>query len=160
MNGVRSGPVNLFKVAGSIGVNSATLMIDSGASTEFIDTEFARRCGLTITPSACTIRLADGTVVPAHGQTTVTTLLTAAHGKPPISFTATFTVTSLKGYDAILGLSWLATHDVNVGWRNRTIELRTAGHPPRIVTPIECIGDAGAGLATLTVKDAESSVHR
>ena len=151
MNGVRSEPVNLFRVAGSIGVNSATLMIDSGASTEFIDTGFASRCGLTITPSACTIRLADGTVVPAHGQTTVTTLLTAAHGKPPIPFTATFTVTPLKGYDAILGLSWLATHDVNVGWRNRTIELRTAGQPSRFVRPIECIGDTGEGLATLTV---------
>ena len=128
-------------------------MIDSGASSDFIDTEFARKCGLELSPSNCTIRLADGSVVSASGQATVNFHLVAAHGKPAIPCTTTFTVTPLQGYDAILGLTWLETHDVLVGWRNRTIEVRTPGQPKQHIKPIECVSDpAPMKIASMTTK--------
>jgi len=153
LNGVRSKPVNLFKVAGQLNGSAATMMIDSGASSEFIDEEYARRCGLVLSPSDCTIRLADGTVTPALGQVTLSFSLGVATGKPAPVFTAVFTVTPLKGYDAILGLTWLAEHDVLVGWRNRTIEVRTDGMPSFHIKPLECTGEFAnsPGLATLSL---------
>ena len=160
LNGVRSQPANLLRVAGSFAKNNATFMIDSGASSEFVDAEFARRCGLAIEPSRCTVRLADGSLTPALGQVTVPFTLTAVKGAPAVAFTATFTITPLKGYDAILGVSWLAAHDVIVGWRDRTIEIRTDGGPAMHIRPIESIGGApSSGLATITV-NALSHAHR
>ena len=104
LGGIRSRPApDLLKVRGYFDKQETTFMIDSGASSEFIDTEFAQRCGLTLTPSDSTIRLADGTVVPASGQTTIDFTLAAKQGESLIPCTATFTVTPLKGYDAILG---------------------------------------------------------
>ena len=162
LNGARTSPANLFKLAGHVNAHAAILMVDSGASSEFIDTDYARRCGLTLTPSGRTIRLADGTIAPAHGEVTIAFTLRAARGEPPVPFTATFTATPLQGYDAILGLSWLATHDVIVGWQNRTIEIRPPGLPRRYIKPLECIGDAPslARLATLTSKGLERAHRR
>ena len=136
-------------------------MIDSGASSDFLDAAFARRCGFKLSPSKCTIRLADGTVVPALGQVEVRFDLNGAPGQPSIPFVETFTVTPLKGYDLIFGLSWLTTHDVIVGYRNRTIEIRTAGRPMRCIKPLECIGDAPSAtvLATITVNGL-AKAHR
>ena len=129
-------------------------MIDSSASSDFIDTEFASQCGLDLTASDCTIRLADGSVVPASGKANVSFSLTAAHSRPAILLSSTLTATPLEGYDVILGLPWLEEHDVNVGWRNRTIQVRTDGMRPRFITPLECIGadDGTSALGTITVK--------
>jgi hypothetical protein len=137
-------------------------MLDSGASSEFIDPDFARRCGLTLTPSARTISLADGSAAHAHGQVTVSFTLTAAHGRPAVPFTTTFIATPLKGYDAILGLSWLERHDVLVGWKNRTIDIHEPGGAPQHFKPIECIGDAPspAQLASITARGLQRAHRR
>jgi hypothetical protein len=94
-------------------------MIDSGASSEFIDPDFARRCCLTLTPSNRTVILANGSTAKAIGQVSVTFGLTAAHDKPAEPFTVTFTATPLVGYDAILGITRLERHDVKIKWNVR-----------------------------------------
>ena len=154
LNGIRTQkPIDLMKVAGTIAGDAAILMIDSGATSNFADATFVRRTGLTLEPANCTIRLADGSVVPALGQVTVPITLTAAGDQPAVTFEVTFTVTDLKGYDAILGLPWLTTHDVVVGWKRRTIEIRTDGRPKAFVKPLDRVnGTTTVGLATLTVK--------
>ena len=137
-------------------------MIDSGASAEFIDTEFARRCGLELEPSTRTIRLADGAIAPAHGQVTLSYSLVAASGQRAAPFSAAFTATPLKGYDAILGLSWLAEHDVHICWQNRTIEIRQQGQPPLHIKPLAHAGDSLSSmqLGTITVKALERERRR
>jgi len=129
--------------------------LDSGASGQgFIDPAFAARCGLTLLSSDRTIKLANGTVVPATGQVTAAYALAAADGTA-VPLTSTFTATPLEGYDAILGVSWLAEHDPEIGWRNRSIAIRTAaGHAPRLIRPLECLDDSPSvsTLATLSVK--------
>ena len=140
LSGLRTQPANLFKMAGTFDGNKGALMIDSGASSEFIDPEYAQRIGLKLTPSQRTIALADGSVAIAHGQVTATFGLTSVHGKA-VPFTATFIATPLKGYDAILGVTWLQQHDPHVGWRNRTIEIHSPGKQTQCFRPVECIGD-------------------
>ena len=110
--------------------------MDCGATSEFIDTQFAARLGLALQPSQREIKLADGSITRADGEVTVAWTLDAAKGMP-LSFTSTFTATSLGQLDAILGMSWLETHDPIIGWKRRTIEIRTPGKVPRYIRPIE-----------------------
>src|SRR5665647_1454913 len=141
LHGVRSAPARLFKLRGHFAGHTATILLDSGASSEFIDPEFARRCGLALTPSSRSVKLADGTLVAARGQVTAACELDATKGAP-LAFTSTYTVTPLEGYDAILGVTWLASHDPVIGWANRTLAIAsTNGGPRRIIKPIEVIED-------------------
>ena len=154
LHGVRSHPARLFKLRAYFNNQVATLLLDSGATSEFIDPAFARRCGLELTPSANTVRLANGTIVPAQGQVNSACSLEAAKGDP-IPFNATFTATPLEGYDAILGMTWLTKHDPIIGWSNRSITIRPAGTKiQRLIRPLECIEDESTttGLAAFTLK--------
>jgi len=163
LHGVRTQPLTPFRLRGAIKDAATVLMLDSGASSEFIDTEFARRCGLTLTPSSRTIRLADGTVVAAGGEVTVDfTLAPAGVNGAPIPFTAKFTATPLEGYDAILGMSWLSEHDPIVGWKDKSIEIRTPGRPSQLVRPL--VNDAAPSsterIAAITVKGLKKAMRR
>jgi len=120
LHGASSGPARLFKIRTFFGQHAATALIDSGASTDFIDPAFARRCDLTLTPSSRSVKLADGSLVDAAGQVVATCGLAAAKGDP-IPYSATFTATPLEGYDMILGMSWLTAQDPLIGWNNRSI---------------------------------------
>ena len=126
-------------------------LLDSGASgVGFIDPTFAAKCGLALTPSEHTIKLADGTIVPAAGQVSVTYHLAATTGQPiPGPFTSTFTATPLEGYDIILGVGWMAEHDIKVGWRDRSIEVRTAGKASRHIRPLNVIRSSPSVDASL-----------
>ena len=131
----------MFKLRGYFAGHAATLLLDSGASSEFIDPEFARRCGLTLTPSGRSVKLADGSIVAAQGQVSTACDLDAKTG-PALPFTATYTATPLEGYDAILGVSWLAAHDPVIGWASRTLALAApGGGPRRIITPLAVVDE-------------------
>ena len=162
LHGVRTQPSSPFKLRGAINGASTTLMLDSGASSEFIDTEFARRCGLSLTPSTRTIRLADGTVVSASGEVTVDfTLVPSSVNGAPIPFTATFTATPLEGYDAILGMTWLSEHDPVVGWRDKSIEIRSAGRKSHFVRPLADESQpVVARLAAISMRGLKKAVRR
>ena len=127
----------------------------------FIDTEFARRCGLELTASDRQIRLADGSLAKAAGRTTATCSLAAAKGSP-IPFEASFTATSLESYDAILGMTWLAAHDPLIGWKDRSITLRTPGRPHRQIRPLESLSESPqmAHIATITCKGLQKAHRR
>ena len=140
----------------------ATILVDSGASDVFIDTDFARRCGLTLKSSDRTIRLADGSTARAAGCMTATCSLEAAKGSP-IPFEANFTATSLESYDAILGMTWLTAHDPLIGWRDRSITLRTPGRPHRLIRPLESLAvdsPSVARIATITCKGLQKAHRR
>src|SRR5665647_3531472 len=104
LHGVRSAPARLFKLRGHFAGHTATILLDSGASSEFIDPEFARRCGLALTPSSRSVKLADGTLVAARGQVTSACELDATKGAP-LTFTSTYTVTPLEGYLSLIHIS-------------------------------------------------------
>ena len=134
----RSGAV--FKLAGHVGRHKFTALVDSGASGPgFINPAFAERCGLSLSPSPNTVQLADGTIVSAAGQVSVGFTLEPTKGAP-IPFRSLFTATPLE-YDIILGVGWLESHDVNVGWRERSLEICAPGHASRFIRPINAFAD-------------------
>ena len=136
--------------------------MDCGATSEFIDTQFAARLGLKLEPSTREIKLADGSIFRADGQVTVEWTLDAAKGMP-LTFSSTFTATSLGQYDAILGMSWLETHDPIVGWKHRTIEIRSPGKPPRCIRPIEDLSpktDRPQQIATISLRGLKRAQRR
>ena len=98
------------------------ILLDSGASTEFISSAFVKKASLDLEPSNRTIRLADGSVVPADGQVRMHTEMTAAVGGP-LEFDATFVATTLEGYDAILGATWLKRFNPPIDWRDRSFTM-------------------------------------
>ena len=161
LRGARSNSNRLFKLRGYFAGRAATLLIDSGADSDFIDPDFANHCGLDLTPSRRSIKLADGSIVSATGQVTTECDLVPADDGTRIPFEATFTATPLDGYDAILGVTWLERHNVNIEWRDRRVTIRTAGQPPREVKPLDYldIGSPTRTLATLSLK-ALKRAHR
>ena len=161
LHGVRTPDSRLFKLRGWFAGQMATILLDSGASDMFIDTDFARRCGYELAASDRTIRLADGSIAKAAGRTTATCSLAAAKGAP-IPFEASFTATSLESYDAILGMTWLAAHDPLIGWKDRSITLRTPGRPHRLVRPLESLSESPgvAHIATITCKGLQKAHRR
>jgi hypothetical protein len=153
----------VFKLAGHVGPHPFTALVDSGASGPgFISPDFARRCGLSLSPSPNSVQLADGTVIAAAGQVHVPFSLTPTTGAP-VPFQSTFTATPLESYDIILGIGWLEHPEVNVNWRGRLVEVRSPGRSSRHLRPIEVI-HAGSPdrreLASISVKSLRRSLKR
>ena len=153
----------VFKLVGYIGPHRFTALVDSGAEgLGFINTVFAERCGLPLSPSQNSVQLADGTVVAAAGVATVNYTLMPTKGAA-IPFTSQFTATPLESYDIILGVGWLEQHDVLVGWRERCLEVRTPGRASRHIRPIEVFNDGSAlpaQLATISHKTLRKDLRR
>jgi hypothetical protein len=149
-------------LAGHVGDEPCVALLDSGASgAGFIDPTFAARCGVVLGPSDRLVQLADGSTVRAAGQAEIHYTLTASKG-PPVPFRSVLTATPLQGYDFVLGVGWLAEHDVLVGWRNRSLEVRTPGRPPRHIRPMEVVDDpkTPARIASISVKDLRKAMKR
>lgn len=138
--------------------HAAVFLLDSGASSEFIDPKFAERCGLKLTPSDRSVKLADGSIVSAEGQVTADWGLVAERAAP-IPFRGAFTATPLSQYDAIIGMSWLAEVDPSIGWQNRSITIRTATGASRTVKPLENLNPSAARsiphLASISLRGLE-----
>ena len=164
LNGVRTQPASLLKLAGHIAGHPTIAMVDSGASNEFIDTAYAARCGLTLEPSGRSIRLADGSVVNAAGQVTVTLTLEGPGREAAVPFVATFTATALPDYDVVLGLTWLAQYNVQVGWRDRSVTMHLPGDPRgRSVRSVACGSSSSSrppSLAMLSSRGLERAHRR
>ena len=161
LHGARLPNSRLFKLRAWINGHEATVLLDCGASDVFIDLAFARRCGLTLSPSDRSIRLANGSIAAAAGRTTATCSLDASKGSP-VPFESEFTATTLESYDIILGMTWLVAHDPLIGWRDRSITLRTPGRPHRTITPLECLSEdpTTPTLATITCKGLQKAIRR
>ena len=158
---VSTAKSRLFTLRAHFGGREATLLLDSGASTEFIDPAFAASCGLTCTPSGEAVKLADGSIVAAAGQVSAEWHLdTGGFNEPPLPFTSTFTATKLDGYDAIIGMTWLARHDPEIGWQGRTIIFKKPNQKSRVVRPLSNDGAGGhPSISSITMKGVQE-LHR
>ena len=158
LHGARTEPSALLKVQGSVHRADGTVvsvqpMIDSGASgTGFADPAFVTRSGAVLRPSQQRITLADGSVVRATGEATLTYSVGARdcgskNEAPPAQFTSTFIVTPLAPYELILGVGWLEQHHVQIGFRERSIQLRVNGSGKQhCIRPLARMNDSGDEL--------------
>ena len=86
----------------------ASAMIDSGASTQFIDPEFAPGLGLQLDPKSVpeSLIVVDGRRAAPLKHTCTLDLLIDQHLE-----TVTFQVTKLAGWQMIKGKTWLKKHN-------------------------------------------------
>ena len=112
----------LLIVAGNISKERAVVMIDSGASRNFLSSSFARKCNIRInTEYRDNIRLANGQSITGDG---IIKSLRVHLG--PYTANLNFSVTQLtQGYDVILGKPWLTKVNPDINWKTNTIKIRT-----------------------------------
>jgi len=111
---------SLLKLDGLIEDRPATILIDCGASSNFIDEEFVRRQGITTElinrSDESSIKLANGDKVRIMLKTPSLRLCLKNY-----SVNVNFTVMKLNGYHAILGMPWLITENPKIDWASGEI---------------------------------------
>ena len=114
----------LLRFTAQVGGRKGTVMLDSGATSNFIAESFITRNHIpsTILTPKRTILLADGSTHSVNRQTS----------SLPLSFPG-FTgpvnahVLPLHDYDMILGMPWLVQHNPQIDWQRRTLIITTKG---------------------------------
>jgi len=104
---------------------STVALIDSGASTSFIDADFALSNSIRLRPksSPLNVKLADGR--PAAGDITHETHLSQLKVGTHVE-NIQLDVTHLGEYPVILGFSWLQRHDPAVSWSQNKVTFNSA----------------------------------
>ena len=97
---------------------STSAMIDSGASTQFIDPDFASQFGLTLDLKPIP---ESPIVVDGHESTPLTHTCTLDLLIDQYLETLTFQVTKLAGCQMILGTTWLKKHNSAINWTQNTV---------------------------------------
>ena len=119
-----AGKELIVKVVGEINGVVGVFLVDSGATTEFMDEEYAKKAGLSTRGSATRIRLADGVVSKSLGAVDGVHyslgLERAKQGRGK-KYLGKFEVTKLSGYDAILGMSWMVKSKPRFIWDRRPV---------------------------------------
>jgi len=112
-----SPPAALIKVAGFVGPHPAVILIDCGATGNFVSAAFAQARKLPLTVGGeNTVRLPDGREQPA-GET----LRSAAVRVGSYTDRLDLVVTALSGYDVILGMPWLEQYQAVPDWRGKSV---------------------------------------
>jgi len=103
-----TAPSHTFKVGGKLAGSHVTLLLDSGASKNFVGRQFVTKFGLKVTPNLqpTSVVVADGNRVSVEGFCTITVRL----GKVPITVQALVLPDLVQEVDIILGAEWLHSH--------------------------------------------------
>ena len=119
-NQLLSSKNGLLKYDGFIAGVTARVLIDSGASNNFIDESFANQHNieteLISRHNASRVKLANGEVVRIHKKTKVLHVDIINHRS-----STEFIVMKLNGYDAILGMPWLITENPKIDWLKKEV---------------------------------------
>lgn len=132
-----------MKLRGKVQGGTVVILIDSGASHNFISTKLVQRLGLKVDPTVTyKVRLGDG-----HGKQTQGCCRQLGVQLGTYAFTGEFFVSELGGVDVILGVAWLATlGDVKVNWRTLTMTSLNHG------SAVEVKGDSSLAKTLISPK--------
>ena len=115
----RSVPnTRLIKLNGTIAGHSAIVLVDCGATGQFVSSSFVSRHELPLAKvgSNSRITLADGRSSEADGVLSSVPVTLSSYTE-----SLDFTVTTLRGYDAILGMEWLRRYNPAIDWRDSSV---------------------------------------
>ena len=102
----------------------AILLVDSGASDNFVASSFIKKNQIQVSPvQGPKVQLADGQIYQCSESLAKASLKIG----PYQEFVAAH-VLPLQGYDVILGKSWLEQHNPVIDWRENTMTLDCEGH--------------------------------
>jgi len=108
----------LIRLNGKIEGHSAWILLDSGASRNFLDEKFVKRHGIPVNDiDPMTVELADGRKMGTNKLINIKRLELDTYKTTGI----TAQVINLQRYDAILGKPWLFHANPNINWRNNTV---------------------------------------
>lgn len=122
----------LIKLAGFVAGQAAIVLVDCGADGNFVSSSFISRLASENRPqiasSSTSITLADGRSQAADGVAK----------SVPVSISSytdrlDFTVTALRGYDAILGMPWLEQYNPAIDWRGATLSFSDPQHVQHVL---------------------------
>ena len=100
-------------------------MVDSGASTSFVSTTFARNHGIAFQRSdLAPARLADQSTLAVDGTTCALWMRIGTFRTKH-----KFLVVDMPEYDVVLGLDFLSQHEPHIKWRKRTMTLKVRNAP-------------------------------
>ncbi|XP_058771346.1 uncharacterized protein LOC131644773 [Vicia villosa] len=119
------GEFHTMKIGGKIAGIEVVVLIDSGASHNFISPKITTALGLQITPMAAkTIRLGDGHKVLSKGLCEGVRISLGSQ-----IFVIDALVLELGGLDVVLGVSWLSTlGKVVVDWKDLSMQFLYEGN--------------------------------
>ena len=122
----------LLKLIATINGIQGTILVDCGATGDFISHEFIRKNRLpsTLLASKTSLRLVDGTTYTISRRASALTLRF-----PGFEGTVTPLIVPLQGYDLILGMPWLTNHNPHIDWRTRTLSFTPWQEPPSKKNP-------------------------
>ena len=106
----------LVKVVGTINGVKGVFLVDSGATDQFINVDFAKEAGVVAAGATVQIKLADGTVVESAGAAEAIKFALQCKDGGVMEYTSKFEVMQLQGFDAILGLSWMMQAQPQLVW--------------------------------------------
>ncbi|MCH87660.1 RNA-directed DNA polymerase (Reverse transcriptase), partial [Trifolium medium] len=118
------GEYNTMKIEGKLKNIDVLVLVDSGASHNFISAKLANALGLSITPMAArNIKLGDGHKIVSQGVCKGVNINLGT-----MEATVDALVLDLGGLDVILGVSWLCTlGKVMMDWKTLTMQFWSEG---------------------------------
>ena len=111
----------------------AHALIDSGASSDFVDSRFAARFGFELTPKAepSTLYVIDGRPIESGNVTHSCSVKVQVGGAP---HSMSLDVTQLGAYPIILGMPWLHALNPSIDWRRNQLLFPDSGETSSAVT--------------------------
>jgi hypothetical protein len=106
----------LIKLAGFVGRHRAVVLVDCGATGNFVSSTFVEKHGLSVTGSCETIKGYDGRSEKSGGTLGAARVRIDAYSEP-----MDLTVATLSGYDVILGMPWFERYNPIVDWRGKSL---------------------------------------
>ena len=112
----------LLKFTAQIGGRTGTVMLDSGATSNFVSQAFITKNHIpsTALTSRRTILLADGSTHSIHRQIPFLSLSFTGFTGPVNAH-----ILPLHEYDVILGMPWLTQFNPQIDWQRRTLTFKT-----------------------------------
>ena len=126
----KGGELMMVKI--TVNGKQGDCLLDTGATTSFMNKEFAEAAGVQVGKSGATIKLASGVLAPALGATQQVQFSVARKGGGMVNYHEQFEVTELSGYDAILGISWFEQARPQFVWdEERPVQMVVRGKDRR-----------------------------
>ena len=117
-------PGRLLQFRGRVGRCDATVLIDSGATDNFVALQFINKNRIkTSQISGPRVQLADGSVHRCDQALSQTRLKIGPYREAVPTY-----VLPLQNYDIILGKKWLEQHNPDIDWRANSVRFDHLGH--------------------------------
>jgi hypothetical protein len=108
--------------------HEAHVLLDCGATDNFLDDQFALKAGIKTGGKApgSSVRLGDGSLCQVAGTANKVSTI-----HPYFTEHLNYVVMRLGKYDAVFGMAWLRDHQPDVDWRKGTIDVKDTQDKPQ-----------------------------